>query len=113
VTDPAIDGDTAVALRAEDTARIVTRHVALILSLCVVIQGALGGIVVFYPPQDWNLLNSIVQALKELSFMIAGGWLALLRPSGGASASATTPGAPPTPEMPAPPPAGGTAHAAA
>lgn len=95
-----------VAAFAEDTARIVTRHVALILSFCVLILGGIAATVTFYPPQDWNLLNSIVQALKELAFMIAGGWLALLRPPGSAPApapvvapAAVPPGAPPPPPV--------------
>lgn len=65
----------------EGTIKLVTTHVALILWTTVVALAAIGFVCIFQPPQEWALLSTVVGALKELAFLIAGGWLALLHPS--------------------------------
>lgn len=78
-----------------NTVKMVTSHVALILWTVVIALTSLGAVCIFKPPQEWTLLSTVVGALKELAFMIAGGWLALLHPSRIESTCRNTPTDPP------------------
>jgi hypothetical protein len=48
---------------------------ALSLGACVLIQGALGALIIFHPPQDWNLMNKAFDHLGQLDILLAGGLL--------------------------------------
>jgi len=82
------EGSTGVTL-------FVTKHVAILLWSIVAALTGLAVVCIFKPPQDWTNVTAIVDALKNLAFMVAGGWLALLRNDSHASAAST----PPTPEV--------------
>ena len=65
----------------QDTLKLVTTHVVVILWTVVLALTAIGAVCIFKPPQEWTLLSTVVGVLKDLAFMIAGGWLALLHPT--------------------------------
>jgi hypothetical protein len=51
---------------------------------CILVMGAIAGLCIFYPPQDWNLVNTVTSNLNALALLLAGGLLGVTKPGGSA-----------------------------
>ena len=62
--------------------RVAMAIIAACLGGCILISGALAGICIFKPPQDWALVSKLIDHINALTLLLAGGLLGLTKPQG-------------------------------
>src|SRR6187549_545512 len=63
-----------------NTLKVRDRLMGYSFILCVVIMGTLAGVCMFKPPQDWNVINTVIGHLKEFALVILTGYFTLRQP---------------------------------